>query len=197
MTDSKTLIVEYSKKLYDLGLVPGKSGNVSIKFKSDDGSDLVAITPTLVSLGDLTEDKIVVIDLDGNILSDGKPSSEYVMHCSIYKNREDVSSIVHTHSPFATGYAHSNKKIKRYEGFGPIKAPTNPEIKYYKPGTLELAENVGKAFKENQDNISDVLILKNHGIITVGSDIEEASNLAEFIELTAKTQYISQTLNSL
>ena len=48
MTDSKTLIVEYSKKLYDLGLVPGKSGNVSVKFKSDDGSDLVAITPTLV-----------------------------------------------------------------------------------------------------------------------------------------------------
>ena len=197
MIDARKLIVEYSQKLYNLGLVPGKSGNISIKFKSDDGKDLIAITPTLVSLGDLTEDKVVIIDLDGNTVSEGKPSSEYVMHCSIYKNREDVSSIVHTHSPFATGYAHSNKQLKRYEGFGPIKAPKNPEIKYYKPGTVDLAENVGKAFKENKDGISDVLILKKHGIITVGHDLEEASNLAEFVELSAKTQYISETLNSI
>lgn len=182
-------IVEVGKTLYDNKLVSGKAGNVSIRIKNDD-SDIIAITPTLSSLGDLKEEDIVLLDLEGNNLTKGKPSSEYNLHLEIYKKRDDVNAIVHTHSPYATGFAFSSKKIKRHEGFGQIVTPFLEEIEYAKPGSMELAksaaENIGK---------EDVLVLKHHGILTVADDLKEAASLAAFIEDTAKTQYIAHTLN--
>jgi L-fuculose-phosphate aldolase len=59
--------------------------------------------------------------MDGEVLTKGKPSSEVNMHLEIYKNRSDVTAIVHTHSPYATGFAFSDKKLRRLEGFGEIK----------------------------------------------------------------------------
>ena len=110
-------IIEVSTEIYEKGLVSGKSGNISARFKGENG-DIIAITPTLKSLSELIEEDIVLVDIDGNILTKGKPSSEVNMHLEIYKRRPDVNAIVHTHSPYATGFAHSSKKIKRYEGFG-------------------------------------------------------------------------------
>lgn len=182
-------IVEVGKNLYDKKLVSGKAGNVSIRIKSDD-SDIIAITPTLSSLGNLKEEDIVLIDLEGNCLTKGTPSSEYNLHLEIYKKRDDVNAIVHTHSPFATGFAFSSKKIKRHEGFGQIVTPFLEEIEYAKPGSMELA----KSAAENIGN-EDVLVLKHHGIISVADDLKEAESLAAFIEDTAKTQYISHMLS--
>ena len=113
------------------------------------------------------------------------------MHLEIYKKRNDVNGIVHTHSPYATGFAFSNKRIKRLEGFGEIKDPFLPDIEYEKPGSNELAlsasENIGN---------SDVLILKKHGVICVSENLKEAESLAVFIEESAKTQFITYMLNS-
>ncbi len=195
MENVKKLIVDYSKKVYDKELTPGKSGNISIKFTDKDGNDLIAISPTLLSLGILKEKDIAIVDLDGNAIENNKPSSEVYMHCNIYKKRQDIKAIVHTHSPYATGFAHSHKKIKRYEGFGPINIPYLPQIEYIKPGTIELAEAVGDAFSKSED--MDVLVLKEHGIITTGLDLLEASDLAEFVEYSAKTQFIANMLNSI
>ena len=102
---------------------------------------------------------------------------------------------LHTHSPYATGFAHSHKKIKRYEGFGPINIPYLSEIEYIKPGTDELAKSVGEAFSKSKN--MDVLILKEHGIITTGLNLDEATDLAEFVEYSAKTQFITNMLNSI
>lgn len=182
-------IVEVGKALYDKKLVSGKAGNISMRIKSDD-SDIIAITPTLSSLGDLKEEDIVLLDLDGNSLTKGKPSSEYNLHLEIYKKRDDVNAIVHTHSPYATGFAFSSKKIKRHEGFGQIVTPFLEEVEYAKPGSMELAkavaENIGK---------EDVMVLKHHGILAVADELSEAASLAAFIEDTAKTQYIAHMLN--
>lgn len=183
-------LINTSKEIYDKGLVSGKSGNISARFKKD-GRDIVAITPTLTSLSELRQKDIVLVDLNGNVLTKGRPSSEVNMHLGIYKNRSDVNAIVHTHSPYATGFAFSDKKLKRLEGFGAIKSPYIASIDYAKPGTDELALNASEAIKDE-----DVLILKNHGVICVADCLKEAKLLAVFVEETAKTQFVSLMLNS-
>ena len=179
-------IIKVSKKIYDKGLVSGKSGNVSARF-----GNYIAITPTLKSLGDLEEKDIVLVDFEGNTLTKGKPSSEVNMHLEIYKKRSDINAIVHTHSPYATGFAFTEKKLKRLEGFGAIKNPFLSSIDYEKPGSDELAQKASDGISDE-----DVLILKNHGVLCVGGTLAEAESLAGFVEETAKTQFISHMLNN-
>jgi len=183
-------IIDVGNNIYNKNLVSGKSGNISKRIKTSNG-DIVAITPTLKSLANLNQEDIILVDLDGNLLTKGKPSSEVNMHLEIYKKRLDVNGIVHTHSPYATGFAFSNKKIKRLEGFGEIKNPYLPEIEYKKPGSTELARGASEGIGD-----SDVLVLKNHGIICVSENLSEAESLAVFIEESAKTQFITYMLNS-
>ena len=179
-------IVSVCNEIYDKGLVSGKAGNISARF-----GDVVAITPTLKSLSNLNEEDIVLVNMDGEVLTKGKPSSEVNMHLEIYKKRSDVTAIVHTHSPYATGFAFSDKKLKRLEGFGEIKNPYLAYIEYEKPGSEELAKSAVSGLGDE-----DVLILKNHGVICVGDDLKEVMLLAVFVEETAKTQFITLMLNS-
>ena len=179
-------IVSVSNEIYNKGLVSGKSGNISARF-----GDVIAITPTLKSLSNLKEEDIVLVNMDGEVLTKGKPSSEVNMHLEIYKKRPDVNAIVHTHSPYATGFAFSDKNLKRLEGFGAIKNPYISSIEYEKPGTDELAKSASEGIGKE-----DVLILKKHGVICVSDELKEAMLLAVFVEETAKTQFISLMLNS-
>lgn len=183
-------IIDVGNNIFNKSLVSGKSGNISKRIKSANG-DIVAITPTLKSLANLKQEDIVLVDLDGNLLTKGKPSSEVFMHLEIYKKRNDVNGIVHTHSPYATGFSSSNKRMKRLEGFGEIKNPYLPHIEYEKPGSAELALKASEGIGD-----SDVLILKSHGVICVSENLKEAESLAIFIEESAKTQYITYMLNS-
>ena len=186
MYDDVSKLIEVCNNLYDKQLVSGKSGNVSIRL-----GDYIAITPTLKSINGLDEEDIVLVDFNFNTLSNGKTSSEVGMHLEIYKKRPDVNAIIHTHAPYATGFAFSDKKIKRLEGFGQIKKPYIASIEYEKPGTENLALSASNAIKEE-----DVLILKNHGVICVGENLKETESLAVFIEESAKTQFVSLMLNS-
>lgn len=186
MYDDVSKLIEVCNNLYDKQLVSGKSGNVSIRL-----GDYIAITPTLKSINGLDEEDIVLVDFNFNTLSNGKPSSEVGMHLEIYKKRPDVNAIIHMHAPYATGFAFSDKKIKRLEGFGQIKKPYIASIEYEKPGTENLALSASNAIKEE-----DVLILKNHGVICVGENLKETESLAVFIEESAKTQFVSLMLNS-
>lgn len=186
MEDNVSKLIEVCNNLYNKQLVSGKSGNVSIRL-----GDYIAITPTLKAINGLDEDDIVLVDLDANSLTKGKASSEAGMHLSIYNKREDVNAIIHTHSPYATGFAFSDKKIKRLEGFGEIKNPYIKSIEYEKPGSKELALSASENIEKE-----DVLILKNHGMICVGENLKETESLAIFVEESAKTQFISLMLNS-
>ena len=186
MQDNVSKLIKVCNNLYDKQLAPGKSGNVSIRL-----DDYIAITPTLKAINGLNEDDIVLVDMNSNTLTKGNPSSEVGMHLAIYKKRNDVNAIIHTHSPYTTGFAFSNKKIKRLEGFGQIKNPYIASIEYEEPGSEELALNASEAIEKE-----DVLLLKNHGVICVGNDLDEVESLAIFIEESAKTQFVSYILNS-
>ena len=180
-------ICEIAHYLYSKGLAPGKSGNISARFQ-----DTVAITPGGVSLGQVREDEIVLLNLEGDILAGGvNPSSELHLHLEVYKNK-DVKGIVHTHSAYATGFAMSGKKIERLEGFGNRIKPFIKMVDYAQPGTMELAQQVGKAIKRE-----DVIILERHGVVATGENLTDALLLAEFVEETAKIQYISRVLSNI
>ncbi len=182
-------VIDASNYIFNRKLVSGKAGNVSARFK-DHEMDIVAITPTGISLADVNQENVVLVDLNGNYLSRGQPSSELFLHLEIYKNRPDVMGIVHTHSPYATGFSFSDKKIRRLEGFGEIKKHYLEELEYQKPGSRELAqETAAKMIDE------DVIILKNHGVVASGINVKEAASLAEFVEEIAKTQFVSHILN--
>jgi L-fuculose-phosphate aldolase len=185
-------MVKTSKYLYDNKLVPGKSGNISIKYKKDD-LEIVAVTPSGFSLKSLNEKDILLVNLDGNLLynSEQKPTSELLMHLNIYKERNDIGAIVHTHSPITTGFAFAEEKIERLEGFGCIEEQYVQFVEYYMPGSVELAEAVSMALT-NQD----VVILKGHGLVSVGENLDEATLLAEFVEESAKIQLVKKILMS-
>ena len=95
MNDDVSKLIEVCNNIYDRQLVSGKSGNVSIRL-----GDYIAITPTLKPINGLNEKEIVLVDMDGNSLTNGDPSSEVGMHLGIYKKRDDINAIIHTHSPY-------------------------------------------------------------------------------------------------
>lgn len=184
-------IVKTSNYLYKKGLVPGKSGNISIRFTKDD-VDVVAVTVSGSSFKTIVEEDLVIVDMDGTPTSvtSKKPTSELDMHLNIYKNRNDINAIVHTHSPITTGFAFSGKKLEKLEGFGPIEEKFIPFIDYHPPGSEELAEAVSEGMK-NQD----LVILKCHGVVSLGKNLDEATLLAEFIEESAKIQLVKKILS--
>ncbi len=182
-------LVNASHYVYIKGLTPGKSGNISCRFH-DNGISKVAITRSEISKGKIEDEDIIIIDMDGNILEgDKKPSSETFLHLNIYNERKDINGVVHTHSPFAAGFSMSDKKLKRLEGFGKIKNPHIPSVKYSPPGSKDLAMDTAAMMKKE-----DVVILKNHGVVASGINLNEAVLLAEFVEDIAKTQFVANLL---
>ncbi|MDP3065989.1 MAG: class II aldolase/adducin family protein [Methanobacteriaceae archaeon] len=178
-------VAEISVYLYQQGLAPGKSGNISLR-----KDDVVAITPTNVSLRDIDGEAVALVNLEGEILSEGiVPSSELQLHLMIYREREGVEGVVHIHSPYATGFALAGKKIKILEGFGPVQEEYLEMVGYAPPGSEILAQMVKNGLKKE-----DALILEGHGLVAVGPSLEEAALLSEWVEKTAKTIFISKML---
>ena len=170
-------------------MTPGKSGNISTKISYKNRNNIL-ITPSGVSLKHINLKNVIVVDEEGNKLEGhGKPSSELIMHLEIYKKRVEVNGIVHTHSPYATGFSFSGEKIPHLEGFGKIKKYYLNEVDYATPGSMELAKIASNGL-ENED----MLILKNHGVLAIGTDLNEAALLAEFVENSAKTSFITLIL---
>jgi len=183
-------IVAISYYVYQKNLVPGKSGNISARF-DDNGVQKVAITRSGIAKKNVAMGDVIIIDMDGKVLEGNKkPSSETLLHLGIYKNRSDINGIFHGHPPYTTGFSMSDKTLKRLEGFGEIKNPIIPFVKYSPPGSDELARDTAEIMKNE-----DAVILKNHGLVTAGVDLEEAAILAEFIENVARTQFVSHILN--
>jgi L-fuculose-phosphate aldolase len=187
---AKKNLVKISRHLYQQGLVPGKSGNISCKIGGK-GDFTVLITPSGVSLKDMYEKSVIIVDKTGKQLAGrGKPSSELKMHLNIYKKRDDVKGVVHTHSTYATGFSFSTEKISRMEGFGPIEKTYISVVEYAAPGSDKLAEIASEGLEND-----DVLILKDHGVLVVGKNLDEAALLAEFTESTAKTEFVARIIS--
>jgi hypothetical protein len=171
-------VIEYSLKLLSEGLTNGTAGNVSI-FDREEG--LVAISPTGVNYSELTPEMISIVDLEGKLIEGLKPSSELEMHMILYRNREDVNAVIHTHPVYTTVLACLRQDLPAIDYMIAVTGATKVRCaEYASYGTKELAENAYKAMGS-----SLAVILANHGLTTAGKDIANAFNI------TVQVEYIS------
>lgn len=187
--DIREQMCDVCHKMWQLGWVAANDGNVSVKLP--DGNFLA--TPTGISKSFITPDKLVVIDSEGKVI-DGlpgyKPSSEIKMHLRCYRERPDVGSVVHAHPPTATGYAVAGKSMDEYSMIETVIAIGSiPLTPYGTPSTDEVPEAITPYLQEH-----DVMLLQNHGALTVGADLITAYYRMETLELYAKISLTAHLL---
>ena len=181
-------LVQLHLELPRHNLVAWTSGNVSAR---DPGSGLVVIKPSGVRYERLRPEHMVVVDLDGRIVEGSlKPSSDTASHLYIYRHRPDVGGVVHTHSTYASAFAAVGRPIPVYltaqadEFGGPIPC-----------GGFALigGEEIGQVVLEAIGN-SCAVLLKNHGVITIGPNAEAAVKAAVMVEDVARTTFVALQL---
>ena len=178
--DMRSVIVDAGKKLIREGFTVETWGNISVR---DDGGR-VYITPSGMDYETCTIDDVVVMDLDGNILSGKRrPSIETAMHLSVYRARPEVGAIVHTHPIYSTVFSCMGEGIPLL--IDEAAQALGAEIKatrYALPGTQELADNCVEALGEK----ANACLLQSHGAVCVGRDMRSAFKVARVLEMTAE-----------
>jgi len=181
----KEELVQLHLELPKYNLVVWTGGNISAR---DPETGLVVIKPSGVRYEDMRPRHMVVVDMDGKVVEGTlKPSSDTASHLYIYKHRPDVGGIVHTHSPYATAFAAVNKPIPAVltamgdEFGGPIPV-----------GGFALIgdEGIGQVVVESIGS-SLAILLKNHGVFTIGKNAQSAVKAAVLTEDSAKTVWLA------
>jgi len=177
-------ITRVARRMAELGLVRGSSGNVSVR-----RGDTVLITPSGIVYERLHPSQVIAIDLAGRVVSGmGAPSSEWRMHLSIYRAREDVRAVVHTHSPYATA-ASFRKHLPVFHDEGKMLFGDEvPVSEHAPPGSWALAEAVAEALGKR----GKVALIARHGAVAVGRTLTEALLLAEKLEEAATVFFFSR-----
>ncbi|HBC88218.1 MAG TPA: aldolase [Lentisphaeria bacterium] len=183
INEYKEDIAYFMRRLYQQGLTTTSGGNLSVRLPGGK----VLITPSGSDKGRMKGSEIGVMDLNGKILSKFKPSIESSMHLMIYKARPDISAIVHAHPVVASSFAATDAEIncrllaESYAILGrPAYAP------YQLMGSKNLAETVSEIAKS-----ANCIIMRNHGVLTVGKSLLEAFDRLEVLETCAKMTLIS------
>jgi len=167
-------IIRVSKAMESAQLVNTYEGNLSIK---QDG--LLYITPARTRKSTLTEDLICVLEEDGTqIHGSKKSSSETIMHRTAYELRDDVSAVIHCHSPYLTAHAMCHIPFKDI-----------PVAPYGQPGTRAIIDNAAPYLKNR-----NLVLLGNHGVLSVGSTLEKAFQRIEAAEKFAMEISITRSL---
>lgn len=193
--EAQPLLEELRRQVYEgnmmlpkSGLVTWTSGNVSGR---DPETGYVVIKPSGVRYESLRAEDMVVLDRDGTVIEGHlKPSVDAATHLVIYRHRPDVFGIVHTHSPYATAFAAVGKPIPVYltamadEFGGPI-----PVGAYAQIGGEAIGEEIVRAIGK-----SVAILMKNHGVFTIGPSAMAAVKAAVMTEDVARTVYYALQL---
>jgi L-ribulose-5-phosphate 4-epimerase len=188
LKDLREMLWQLHLELPKSNLVTWTSGNISAR---DSETGYVVIKPSGVRYEDLKPEHMVVVDLDGKrIEGELKPSSDTASHLYIYRHRPDVGGVVHTHSPYSTAFAALGKPIPVYltamadEFGGPIPC-----------GGFALigGEQIGQVVIESIGD-SPAVLLKNHGVFTIGPTAQAAVKAAVMVEDVARTVWIALQL---
>jgi L-fuculose-phosphate aldolase len=183
-------IVDVCKKMWQLGWVAANDGNVSVKL--DNGFFLV--TPSGISKGEVTTEKLVRINSEGDHWSSAqgsyKPSSEIKMHLRCYAERDDIGAVIHAHPPHATAFAIAGKPLDDYSLMEAVLSIGSvPVTPYATPSTQQVGDSIAPFLPRH-----DVVLLQNHGALAVGADLLTAFNRMQTLELWAKTVISAQAL---
>lgn len=171
----------FCRTLYERHLVTGVGGNVSARDK-----DNFLVTPSGISLRNMTPEIVVSVGNDGSIQEGSSPSKEFHMHLHIFERREDVNVVCHIHGSHIVAASSilevgSDSLPALTPGFTFFAYPL-PLVPFFIPGSPELSEAVEKNFANQK---LKALLLKNHGLITVGKNMAESLNIAEEVDEAA------------
>lgn len=181
-----TAIIDTGRRMYERGFVASNDGNISVRLTGN----LIMITPTGVSKGELTPDMLVILNLaDGSVVRGSrKISSETAMHLRLYRENSETGAVTHAHPAAATAFA-----IARI----PLDKPIYPEAlvilgevpvaRYATPGTAEVPDSIAPYAKTHH-----AVLLANHGALTWGKDLREAWFRLESLENYAKISMYSR-----
>jgi L-fuculose-phosphate aldolase len=186
--DLRKQVVDAGLKMYQKGLTHGTSGNISCRIPQ---KEKMLITPSNLPYEQIQEKDIMLVNFAGEAEETGRnPSSETPFHLMIYKNREDIGGIVHSHSVYALAVAASRKTVPVFldEMFSEIGGEIEVS-NYALPGSDELASNILTKLGDK-----NALLLANHGTVCCGKDLEEAFWVAETVEKICKIFVLSSLL---
>src|SRR5690349_11744041 len=184
-------ICRLGRSLFERGLTPGSSGNISVKL--DDGGWLV--TPTNASLGILDPAKLSRLDAIGKLVSGDAPTKEVPLHTALYQTRGTAGAIVHLHSTHSVALSmlpeiDPRAALPPMTAYYLMKCGSTALIPYYRPGDPAVAD----AIKGLAGHYSSVL-LANHGPVVSGDTLEAAVFATEELEETAKLYLLLRGLN--
>ena len=167
--------------MWDKGLVTGFNGNLSARVDTNS----LLITGTGTCLGYLKPEDLVLVNLAGDVIGEGKASSEKLMHTEIYKNFPQIQAVVHTHPTYTNGFFLANETFtpKTFEAkfyLGEVKSleQTTPSVTDAAPVIKELKSN-------------NIIVLRNHGAVAMGPDLFRAFVLIQELEEQVKTDLVS------
>ena len=180
MREQKQAVADFMNRLYARGLTTTSGGNISLRISGD----RILLTPSATDKGNMQADQIAEVGMDGiNHSPNLRPSGETLMHLEIYRRRPEVTAIAHAHPPMASVFAVSDRKLnvrliaESYAVLGePVIAP------YALTGTGELARHVAEALGDR----ACCVLMKNHGVLTVGRSLIEAFDRMEVLENAAR-----------
>src|SRR4051812_40076344 len=185
----KEQMCEIGRKIWLKGFCAGNEGNHSYRLSED----RVLCTPSLISKGNLKPDVMCVVDMEGKQISGKrKRTSEILLHLAIYKGRDDVRAVIHSHPPHATAFAIADIDLPtcihpEAEVFlGPVKT-----AKYVTPGDNRLPDSIKPYIKE-----SNTILLGNHGVVCYGPDLEDAYYKLEIVDAYARILLLTKQLGS-
>ena len=188
LDDLRSIVCRLHAELPRHNLVAWTSGNVSAR---DPKTGFVVIKPSGIRYEDLTPESMVVVDLDGKVVEGRhKPSSDTFAHVFVYRHRPNVNGVVHTHSTFATAWAAIGRPIPPVltaicdEFGGPI-----PVGAYAKIGGDEIGQEIIRSI-----GASPAILMKNHGVFTIGQTPEAAVKAAVMVEDVARTVFYAMQL---
>lgn len=182
MRDKRESISELGVQMLEDGLTTGTGGNVSAS-----SDEYMAISPTGMNYREITPEDVPVLDGDDEVvLSDREPSSEHRMHRMLHE-REDVSGVVHTHSPYATAFAVNGEAIPPTHYLVAFAGTEVPVADYATYGTQEL----GEVAAETLDDEYNACLLQNHGVVAVGESPDAAFEVALMVEYCARVHYLA------
>lgn len=188
LEDLKKEVIEAGKKLKEYKLITLTGGNVSGRDKE---TGYIVMTPSGMEYDLLNLEDITVTDLDGNLIEGiRKQSSDLKTHLQIYRAKEEINGIIHTHSSFASCFAVLNESI-------PVTSTTManeiggevPVSKYAPVGSDELGINIIEKIGEQK-----AVLLESHGVFTYGENVAHALIAAVMLEDAAKVYYLAKSI---
>jgi 3-dehydro-4-phosphotetronate decarboxylase len=182
-------IVATGRSLFERGLSPGTSGNISVR----DGDGFLT-TPTNSSLGSLAPERLSRLDADGKHVDGDPPTKEVWLHLALYAERPEARAIVHLHSTHAVAVAcldgvNEDDVLPPLTPYYVMRVGRLPLVPYGRPGDESLTGAV-----RERARTSHALLLANHGPIVAGASLAAAASAAEEIEETAKLMLLLQGL---